>query len=515
MKMIADAKEHKFDLIITREVSRFARNTVDTLQYTRELRRIGVEVFFLNDNIKTFDGDGELRLTIMATLAQDESRKTSIRVKSGQQTSMEKGVVYGNGNILGYKRVGKEMVIDPEQAKTVRLIYDLYLAGDGIMKIKYELERRGIKTATGKDSWAPTVISNVLKNTFYYGLITYRKEYVPDYLTQKKVKNKGEVELIQVWGTHTPIVTKEEFDRVQEIMSKRTKVINDKTRERRLQRKNVPTSLWSKLLRCYCGHSFNRQHFSQKGRRQIYSYICNKKRMEGSEKTRIKKGLPIDNLCMSPTLGEARLEMIAQYIFENYITQKDVISEIAKSILAEHINDKPNNPNQDNIIHTLENDLQKLERRFDVLIELRTDGEIDKETFKRKAKELEDKKNEVICKINDLKSSSTKISQVNISNKLKQLTHLIDDSIIIEKNKPIPNCILEAFIKKIIVYPDHLEWHLRAGTEIEENNNENEPIKLAEFHITRDYAVKFLSQNTGAHHFKFSCWKDDKIEIYI
>ena len=100
MEMIRDAKQNKFDLIITREVSRFARNTVDTLQYTRELKKYGVEVFFINDNIKTFDGDGELRLTIMATLAQDESRKTSVRVKAGQQTSMENGVFYGNGNIL-------------------------------------------------------------------------------------------------------------------------------------------------------------------------------------------------------------------------------------------------------------------------------------------------------------------------------------------------------------------------------------------------------------------------------
>lgn len=95
MKMIRDAKKHRFDMIITREVSRFARNTVDTLQYTRLLRTMGVEVFFINDNIRTFDGDGELRLTIMATLAQDESRKTSIRVKAGQQTSMNNGVLYG------------------------------------------------------------------------------------------------------------------------------------------------------------------------------------------------------------------------------------------------------------------------------------------------------------------------------------------------------------------------------------------------------------------------------------
>ena len=202
MKMIADAKTHQFDMIITREVSRFARNTVDTLMYTRQLRAIGVEVFFLNDNIKTFDGDGELRLTIMASLSQDESRKTSIRVKSGQQTSMNNGVFYGNGNILGYDRVGKELVKNLEQAATVRLIYDLYLDGNGLQKIKFELEKRHIRTSTGNESWHPTVISNVLKNSFYCGIITYHKEYVPDYLEQKKIKNHGEMELTQKKGIH-------------------------------------------------------------------------------------------------------------------------------------------------------------------------------------------------------------------------------------------------------------------------------------------------------------------------
>ena len=106
------------------------------IRYTRMLKEFGFEVFFINDNIKTFDGDGELRLTIMATLAQDESRKTSIRVKAGQQTSMENGVVYGTGNILGYDRVGKEMVINPEQAKTVRMIFDMHLDGMGLKSIR-------------------------------------------------------------------------------------------------------------------------------------------------------------------------------------------------------------------------------------------------------------------------------------------------------------------------------------------------------------------------------------------
>ena len=131
LEMIEDAKEGNFDLIVTREVCRFARNTVDTLVVTRELKRYGVEVYFVEDNIWTMDGDGELRLTIMATLAQEESRKTSERVRAGQKISRDKGVLYGSGNILGYDRVGDTYIINEEQAETVRLIYDLYLKGNG------------------------------------------------------------------------------------------------------------------------------------------------------------------------------------------------------------------------------------------------------------------------------------------------------------------------------------------------------------------------------------------------
>lgn len=106
LQMLEDARQRKFDLIVTREVCRFARNTVDTLTTTRALKNIGVEVYFVEDNIWTMDGDGELRLTIMATLAQEESRKVSERVKAGQHVSREKGILYGNGNILGYDRIG-------------------------------------------------------------------------------------------------------------------------------------------------------------------------------------------------------------------------------------------------------------------------------------------------------------------------------------------------------------------------------------------------------------------------
>lgn len=173
LKMLEDAKNGQFDLIVTREVCRFARNTVDTLVTTRELKKIGVEVYFVEDNIWTMDGDGELRLTIMATLAQEESRKTSERVRAGQKISRDNGVLYGNGNILGYDRVGDTYVINEEQAETVRLIYNLYSQGLGFKKIINELVSQHRKDSYGLVRWECTKISRILHNATYKGYMGY------------------------------------------------------------------------------------------------------------------------------------------------------------------------------------------------------------------------------------------------------------------------------------------------------------------------------------------------------
>ena len=168
LRMMEDAKNKKFDLVVTREVSRFARNIVDTLQQTRILKTYGVEVWFTEDNIWTMnDEDGELRLSIMATLAQNESKKISSRVKAGQKISFMNGVLYGNGNILGYDRVGKDLIINKEQADTVKHIYDLYLQGNGSRKIQFLLEQEGRKTSLGKTNWSASNILRILKNPFY------------------------------------------------------------------------------------------------------------------------------------------------------------------------------------------------------------------------------------------------------------------------------------------------------------------------------------------------------------
>ena len=187
MRMMEDAEKGCFELIITREVSRFARNIVDALQETRKLKKMGVEVYFTDDNIRTFnDEDGELKLSLMATLAQNESKKTSQRVKAGQRISFQNGVFYGTGNILGYDKVGDMMVVNEDQAEIVRLIYNEYLKGKGCTQICRLLEQRGYKTSTGLMRWQPPYIMGVLKNPFYCGTIVYRKSFVADFLEQKK-----------------------------------------------------------------------------------------------------------------------------------------------------------------------------------------------------------------------------------------------------------------------------------------------------------------------------------------
>ena len=294
MQMIEDARQRKFDMIITREVSRFARNTVDTLQYTRLLKEYGVEVFFINDNIKTFDGDGELRLTIMATLAQDESRKTSIRVKAGQQTSMQNGVFYGNGNILGYDRVGKEMVINPEQAKTVRMIYDMYLSGMGVTAIQYELEKAGRLTAMGKERWFSSYIAKMLRNSFYCGIITYHKEYTPDFLKQKKIKNYGDLEYVQVQGTHEPIVTVEEYEQVQKLMDAKSVIMKNHNKGKRRVGRMQHTTAFGRLMICQCGNKFNLRFHSRDGRTDGVDYQCYTSVNRGSVAKRLNKGLSIE-----------------------------------------------------------------------------------------------------------------------------------------------------------------------------------------------------------------------------
>ncbi len=483
MQMIRDAELGEFDLIITREVSRFARNTVDTLQYTRELKANGVEVFFLNDNIKTFDCDGELRLTIMATLAQDESRKTSIRVKSGQQTSMENGTFYGNGNILGYRRHQEllpdnkkkvDFFIDPEQAETVKLIYEMYLAGHGMKKIKDELERQGRKTATGKSRWYETVIGHVLKNSFYCGIITYHKEFTPDYLTQKKIKNYGDIELVQVKGRHEPIISEEDFERVQLIMASKTAKLKNLNTGRRTETGKRPrTTVWGKLLVCECGHKFNTRLWDRDDRQRSYGYQCYSSVRTGSYESRKKRGLPLEGICRTPMIPEWKLQLMANHIFREYLADKEKVLALANSMLEAHINDTDEIIDYSKIIEEKKQELEKLTRKIDNYIEMRAEGEISKEQFTAKTADTKAAISKLKAEISEMEALAGEPTETvpNYNEKLTVLQYALEQYTQAD-DSDIPESVIEAFVVKIVAKQDGFDWYLRF------DGDPNDPLHL-------------------------------------
>lgn len=231
-RMIRDAEAGKIDLILTKEVSRFARNTVDTLEYTRRLKRLGVGVIFTNDNIDTRDNDGELRLTIMASIAQEESRKTSERVKWGQKRRMEAGVVFGSNCIYGFDLTNGQLTVKEDEAQIIRHIYHKFLnEGKGTHVIARELYEEGVpppKSATGK--WSCVMIRRILRNEKYVGDVLQKKFVTVDYLTHKKVENRGQEEQILLQNHHEAILDRPTWEAVQAELARRAEKRSDKSK---------------------------------------------------------------------------------------------------------------------------------------------------------------------------------------------------------------------------------------------------------------------------------------------
>lgn len=212
LRMVDDCADGKLDLVLTKEVSRFARNTVDALRYTRLLREYGTGVLFLNDGIDTRQGDGEFRLSIMASVAQEESRKTSERVKWGQRRSMERGVAFGH--TYGFDIQKGVLTVNQAEAAVVRLIFSLYLSGMGAGKIARELDARGIRPPRA-ERWREASILKMLRNERYVGDLLQKKSVTVDYLTHRRMANCGQEERIFCPSHHPALIDRETWEAVQ------------------------------------------------------------------------------------------------------------------------------------------------------------------------------------------------------------------------------------------------------------------------------------------------------------
>ena len=280
-EMISDAKDDMFDLIITKEISRFARNTLDSLQYTRELLGLGVGVFFQNDNINTLDEDAELRLTIMSSIAQDELRKLSSRVKFGHQQAIKSGVVLGNSRIFGYIKDGKRLIIDESQAPMVRDLFRLYATGEYSMK---QLEKlfyeQGYRNYNG-NKIAHTTMSGIISNPKYKGYYVGNKVRIVDMFTKKQKFLPPEewVMFKDETGEVVPALVSEElWDKANEVLRRRSDDV--KNRQGVCNHANLLTG---KLFCSHCGAAYYRRESKSKDGTVNSKWVCSNKINNGAD----------------------------------------------------------------------------------------------------------------------------------------------------------------------------------------------------------------------------------------
>ena len=280
-EMITDAKNGMFDLVITKEISRFARNTLDSLQYTRELLGLGVGVFFQNDNINTLDEDAELRLTIMSSIAQDELRKLSSRVKFGHQQAIKSNVVLGNSRIFGYKKEAKRLVIDESQAPMVRDLFRLYASGEYSMKqLEKMFYEQGYRNYNG-NKIAHSTMSGIISNPKYKGYYVGNKVRIVDMFTKKQKFLPPEewVMFKDETGEIVPAIVSEElWDKANEVLTRRSEDV--KNRQGICNHANLLTG---KLYCTHCGAAYYRRDSKGRDGKVNSKWVCSNKINNGAD----------------------------------------------------------------------------------------------------------------------------------------------------------------------------------------------------------------------------------------
>lgn len=374
--MIEDAMQGEIDLILTKEVCRFARNTVDTLSYTRKLKDNGVGVIFTIDNIDTKDSDGELRLTIMASIAQEESRKTSERVKWGQKRRMEQGIVFGR-DLIGYTVRDGKLTINEEEVPIVRAIFHKYTnEGKGTHVIARELSEEGLFPKRVK-LWSATVILRALRNEKYVGDLCQKKTFTPNYLTHAKKYNRGNEEMVYLKDHHEPIIDRDLWNRTQEELLRRAPTEEMKSRH--------SNCYWcsGKLYCGMCGQRYVSRTKKLKNGTTYKAWRCYAAANHGTSKIS-EDGEVIG--CDNGSINERTLLTCVHYcICQLQTNQKELKKEILQEIKAiKGVTDKKLNTKR--ITEKMENLNTKKRKAIDLML----DGLISKADLQEQTKWYEE-----------------------------------------------------------------------------------------------------------------------------
>ena len=457
LRMIRQCRQGKIDLILTKSVSRFARNTVDTLNYTRELRSLGIPVIFEEQNINSIHPESEFLITLHGAFAQAESENTSSRVRWGKRQSMKAGhVTMQYQKLLGYERGpdGKPQIV-PEQAEIVRFLYQRCLAGDTLRSIKEQLEAQGFLTAAGKPEWSLSNIKSILTNEKYCGDALLQKTFIQDCISKKIVRNTGQLTKVLIQDHHEAIVSRELFDAVQMELARR-KAWEGGTK------RSAPTGLrkysgkyaLSNLLFCgECGTAYRRCVWTQHGeKRPVWRCI-----------SRLSYG---KKYCLhSPTLDE---EPLQQAVLEAINSSMDSAAVLESRVTAAMEQELLPVEGEAMSLADVERALADLGRQFDQLLKEAADPERQEEYTERfravstSMAELKQRKEHLKALYQENEQTSQRLRAISaaLEGASAQLTEWDERT------------IYQLLEKVTVLSKDRIRVTFRGGLEIEQNIKE-------------------------------------------
>lgn len=473
MKMIEDARRGKFDLIVTKEISRFSRNTLDSIKYTRELLSYGVSVLFVNDNINTAMPDSELRLTIMASMAQDEIRRLSERVKFGMNQAIERGEILGNNLLYGYKKNKDNggLNIIKEEAKIVRKIYELYAIEElSLSKIVKALNSEGLKTCQGK-KWCISTISRMIENPKYKGYYCARKSETVDYMTKKiKYFKKGDWIIYENKTRIPPIIDENLWNRANTRLLKRKKAFSKRKEEKTIYKNRY---LYSAKIYCAKHNTvFHRREF-RKNKKDI-TWVCSEYLKNGK------------TTCDSPNIRESELDAI----LKDLISKLQIESNEVIDTLMNYYKHLEINTGIDEEILSRERKINNLYAKKDKLLELSLQGSLSNTEFSERNNFFNERIKVLDNELNKLKNEKNNLK--GTTGKTKELTNILKQKVNSKStiDKIISSLLEQIVVSKICKCKNNMELNIYLSYKEKNKTKKLQPILRSSYEFKRGYDTK-------------------------
>lgn len=450
-EMIEDGKNGLFDLIVTKEVSRFARNTLDSIQFTRELLSSGVAVYFQSDNINTLDEDSELRLTLMSSMAQDESRKISNRVRFGHHQAIKNGTVLGTNNMFGYTKKDGKLTINEEEAAFIRELFEMYSTGRFSMKqMEKHFYEKGIRNRKG-NKLSHSTMGNIIRNPKYKGYYVGNKVVITDLFT-KKQKFLPEDEWVmykdETGETVPAIVSEELWEKANEVLYMRSQDVIT------AQHKTVHQNLFTgKLICAHCGKPYYRKDAVGKGGEKMSKWVCSGKINNGADS------------CPSHAIYESEIKPVIEDIFRSGQQNIEELSACVLKLVSELLESDDNK----NELLALSKEMETQHKMKAKLLKFNADGNMSDSEFFRMTAECDEEIAKLQAQMDTIKNN-TKTEQ-EIKKELSNIRAILKAAEKHIDGEEIDKAFVDRYIKEIIVYPEEdvtrLEIRLNAGTSVE------------------------------------------------